>query len=190
MKICVAGAAGAFGIKHLDALAAIAGVEVVSVVGGKAADIEALAAKRAIPHADKSLDQALARRDVEAVILSTPTKMHAAQAIACLKAGKHVLVEIPMADSLAGSEALRDLIREQVNSGQKKIVLNLGGIAYMDSSGLGELVTGMKAVRQSGGDLKLLNLTKKINDILQITRLYSVFDIYKDETQALASFRA
>ena len=61
MKICVAGAAGAFGVKHLDALAAIDGVEVVSVVGGKAADIEALAAKRAIPHADKSLDQALAR---------------------------------------------------------------------------------------------------------------------------------
>jgi len=106
MKICVAGAAGAFGIKHLDALAAIDGVEVVSVVGGKLPDIEALAAKRAIPHADGSLDQALARPDVEAVILSTPTQMHAAQAIACLKAGKHVLVEIPMADNLADSEAL------------------------------------------------------------------------------------
>jgi len=61
MKICVAGAAGAFGVKHLDALAAIDGVEVVSVVGGKAADIEALSAKRAIPHADKSLAEALAR---------------------------------------------------------------------------------------------------------------------------------
>jgi len=112
MKICVAGAAGAFGVKHLDALAAIDGVEVVSVVGGKAADIEALAAKRAIPHADKSLDQALARADVEAVILSTPTQMHAAQAIACLKAGKHVLVEIPMADNLADSEALVRTQRE------------------------------------------------------------------------------
>ncbi len=114
MKICVAGAAGAFGIKHLDALAAIDGVEVVSVVGGKAADIEALAAKRNIPHADESLDQALARSDVEAVILSTPTQMHAAQAIACLKAGKHVLVEIPMADNLADSE---ELVRAQQRTG-------------------------------------------------------------------------
>ncbi|MGO9774935.1 MAG: Gfo/Idh/MocA family oxidoreductase, partial [Roseiarcus sp.] len=74
MKICVAGAAGAFGVKHLDALAAIEGVEVVSVVGDKSADIEALAARRGVPHADKSLDQALARPDVEAVILSTPTQ--------------------------------------------------------------------------------------------------------------------
>ncbi len=112
MKICVAGAAGAFGVKHLDALAAIDGVEVVSVVGGKSADIEALAAKRAIPHPDKSLDQALARPEIEAVILSTPTQMHAAQAIACLKAGKHVLVEIPMADSLADSEAVVRTQRE------------------------------------------------------------------------------
>ena len=114
MKICVAGAAGAFGIKHLDALAAIDGVEVVSVVGGKAADIEALAARRNIPHADKSLDEALARPEVEAVILSTPTQMHAAQAIACLKAGKHVLVEIPMADNLADSE---ELVRLQAKTG-------------------------------------------------------------------------
>ena len=115
MKICVAGAAGAFGVKHLDALAAIDGVEVVSVVGGKAADIEALAAKRAIPHADKSLDQALARPEIEAVILSTPTQMHAVQAIACLKASKHVLVEIPMADNLADSE---ELVRMQAKTGR------------------------------------------------------------------------
>jgi len=106
MKICVAGAAGAFGMKHLDALAAIDGVEVVSVVGGKLADIEALAAKRGVAHADKTLAEALARPEIEAVILSTPTQMHAEQAIACMKAGKHVLIEIPMADSLADSEAV------------------------------------------------------------------------------------
>ena len=114
MKLCVAGAAGAFGIKHLDALAAIDGVEVVSVVGGKQTDIEALAAKRAIPHADRSLAEALARPEIEAVILSTPTQMHAEQAIAGMRAGKHVLVEIPMADSLADSEAV---VRTQEETG-------------------------------------------------------------------------
>ena len=114
MKICVAGAAGAFGLKHLDALGAIEGVEVVSVVGGKPADAEAVAAKRGVPHADKSLSEALARTEVEAVILSTPTPLHAAQAINCLKAGKHVLVEIPMADNLADSEKL---VRMQEKAG-------------------------------------------------------------------------
>jgi 2-hydroxy-4-carboxymuconate semialdehyde hemiacetal dehydrogenase len=112
MKVCVAGAAGAFGLKHLDALAAIAGVEVVSVVGGKFADIEALAVKRAIPHADATLTEALARREIEAVILSTPTQLHAEQAIACMQAGKHVLIEIPMADNLADSEAIVRVQRE------------------------------------------------------------------------------
>ena len=113
MKICVAGAAGAFGVKHLDALAAIAGVEVASIVGSSDAIAE-LAAQRGIPHATKTLAEALARKEVEAVILSTPTQLHAAQAIACLKAGKHVLVEIPMADNLADSEAI---VRAQKETG-------------------------------------------------------------------------
>jgi 2-hydroxy-4-carboxymuconate semialdehyde hemiacetal dehydrogenase len=112
MKICVAGAAGAFGLKHLDALAAIPGVEVISMVGGKSADIETLAAKRAIPHADATLAEALTRPEVEAVILSTPTQLHAEQAIACMKSGKHVLIEIPMADNLADSEAIVRVQRE------------------------------------------------------------------------------
>ncbi len=106
MKICVAGAAGAFGTKHLDAVAAIDGIEVVSVVGGGPDDIAGLARARGIPHATKDLAESLARPDVEAVILATPTPVHAAQAIQCLRAGKHVLVEIPMADSLADAEAV------------------------------------------------------------------------------------
>ena len=106
MKICVAGAAGAFGTKHLDAVAAIDGIEVVSVVGGEPDDIAGLAGARGIPHATKDLAESLARPEVEAVILATPTPLHAAQAIQCLRAGKHVLVEIPMADSLADAEAV------------------------------------------------------------------------------------
>ncbi len=106
MKICVAGAAGAFGIKHLDAVAAIDGIEVVSVVGGGPDDIEGFAGERGIPHATKDLAESLARTDVEAVILATPTPVHAAQAIQCLEAGKHVLVEIPMADTVADARRL------------------------------------------------------------------------------------
>ncbi len=106
MKICLAGAAGAFGMRHLEALGAIEGVEVVSVVGGGPDDIDGFAAKRGIPHATKDLAEALARPEVEAVILATPTPVHAAQAIQCLKASKNVLVEIPMADNLADSEEL------------------------------------------------------------------------------------
>lgn len=106
MKICVAGAAGAFGMKHLDALGAIDGVEVTSVVGRRQEDISAFANQRGIAHATTDLAESLARDDVDAVILSTPTQMHAAQAIQCLKAGKHVMVEIPMADNLADSQKL------------------------------------------------------------------------------------
>ena len=106
MKICVAGAAGAFGQKHLDAIAAIDGIEVASVVGAPEDDIEACAAARGIPHWTTDLAESLAHGDVEAVILATPTQIHAAQAIQCLQAGKHVLVEIPMADSLADAERL------------------------------------------------------------------------------------
>ena len=114
MKICVAGAAGAFGLKHLDAIGAIDGVDVVSVVGGGPDDIEGFARARGIPHATKDLGEALARPEVEAVILATPTPVHASQAIACLKAGKHVFVEIPMADSLKDAE---ELVRVQAETG-------------------------------------------------------------------------
>jgi 2-hydroxy-4-carboxymuconate semialdehyde hemiacetal dehydrogenase len=112
MRICVAGAAGAFGTKHLDALARIEGVQVTSVVGGPPDDIDAFAAARGIGHATKSLDEALARDDVDAVILATPTQVHAAQSIAALRAGKHVLCEIPIADSLADAEAVAQAQRE------------------------------------------------------------------------------
>ncbi len=104
MKICVAGAYGAFGLKHLDALANIDEVEVTSIMGPTQAKIEALAAERGIGHAATTLEECLAREDVDAVILSTPTQMHADQAIACVDAGKHVLIEIPMADSLEDSK--------------------------------------------------------------------------------------
>jgi len=114
MKICVAGAAGAFGIKHLDAIAAIDGVEVVCVVGPAEESIRALAEKRGIAHWATDLAQALARPEIEAVILSTPTHLHASQAIACLQAGKHVMVEIPMADNLADAERL---VRVQKQTG-------------------------------------------------------------------------
>jgi len=112
MRLCVAGAYGAFGIKHLDALANIEEVEVTSVMGPTKEKIEAFAAQRGIPHAATTLDECLARDDVDAVILATPTQMHAEQAIACMAAGKHVLVEIPMADSLADSQAVVDKQKE------------------------------------------------------------------------------
>ena len=106
MRICIAGAYGAFGIKHLDALAAIEGVSVTSVMGPTRAKIDALAAQRGIGHAATDLAECLARDDVDAVILSTPTQLHAEQAIQCMRAGKPVLIEIPMADSLEESEAI------------------------------------------------------------------------------------
>ena len=103
MKICVAGAYGAFGLKHLDALKNIDGVEVTSIMGPTKEKIEALAAERGINHSSTTLEECIKRSDVEAVILSTPTQMHADQAIACMEAGKHVLIEIPMADTLEDS---------------------------------------------------------------------------------------
>jgi 2-hydroxy-4-carboxymuconate semialdehyde hemiacetal dehydrogenase len=114
MKICVAGAAGAFGMKHLDALSKIEGVEVTSVVGRTPDSINAFAKERGIGHATTDLAESLARDDVDAVILSTPTQMHAEQSIQCMKAGKHVLVEIPMADSLEDS---REIVRVQQETG-------------------------------------------------------------------------
>ncbi|WP_346891948.1 Gfo/Idh/MocA family oxidoreductase [uncultured Roseibium sp.] len=104
MRVCVAGAYGAFGMKHLDAIANIDDVQVTSVMGPTKEKIEAFAAERGIGHAGATLEECLERDDVDAVILATPTQMHADQAVACMEAGKHVLVEIPMADSLADSQ--------------------------------------------------------------------------------------
>lgn len=114
MRMCVAGAAGAFGMKHLDALGNIDEVEVTSVMGVEADDIHGFAKERGIPHAATNLEECIGRDDVDAVILATPTQVHASQAIQCLKAGKHVLIEIPMADNLADSE---ELVRVQKETG-------------------------------------------------------------------------
>jgi anti-sigma B factor antagonist len=87
-----------------------------------------------------------------------------------------------------GSALLRDLIRENLDNGHKKLLLNLAAISYLDSTGLGELVSGYRLVKSNGGELKLLNLNKKVTDLLQVTKLYTVFDIHNDEAQAVASF--
>ncbi|WP_159914810.1 Gfo/Idh/MocA family oxidoreductase [Pantoea sp. 18069] len=105
IKVALAGA-GAFGIKHLDGIRNIDGVEVVSLVSRDLEKTREVAAKYGIPHVTTDLADSLALAEVDAVILCTPTQMHAAQAIACLQAGKHVQVEIPMADSLADAEAV------------------------------------------------------------------------------------
>jgi 2-hydroxy-4-carboxymuconate semialdehyde hemiacetal dehydrogenase len=108
MKLVLAGA-GAFGQKHLDALQQIGGVEVVSLVGRELDKTRAVADKYGIAHATTELGAALAQPDVQAAILCTPTQMHAAQAIQCLQAGKHVQVEIPLADSWAGAQAVAEM---------------------------------------------------------------------------------
>ena len=105
MKIIVAGA-GAFGIKHLDALRNIKGVEVVALVGRRLEPTRETAQKYGVPHTFTELGEALAVKGVDAAILCTPTQIHAAQAIECMKAGVHVQVEIPLADSLADAEAV------------------------------------------------------------------------------------
>jgi anti-sigma B factor antagonist len=89
-----------------------------------------------------------------------------------------------------GSVQLRDAIRDLVAQGQKNILLNLGDVNYIDSSGIGELVSAFTTVKNQGGQLKLLNLTKKVHDLLQITKLYTVFDIKDDEASAIGSFKS
>ncbi len=89
-----------------------------------------------------------------------------------------------------GSIQLRDTIKELVAKGQKDILLNLGDVNYIDSSGLGELVSAYTTVKNAGGELKLLQLTKKVHDLLQITKLYTVFDVKDDEAKAVAAFSA
>ncbi len=113
MKLCVAGQ-GAFGQKHLQGLARIDGVEVVSLAGGSPATTKAVAKKFGIPHWSTDLAESLEQPGVEAAILTTPTQIHAEQAEKCMRAGKHVEVEIPMADGLADSERL---VRVQEETG-------------------------------------------------------------------------
>ena len=108
MKIVMAGQ-GAFGQKHLDAIKNIPGIEVVSLAGGSPASTEDVAKKYGIPHWTTDLGEALKQPGVEAVILTTPTGMHARQAVQCMEAGKHVMVEIPMADTLADAQWIVDV---------------------------------------------------------------------------------
>ena len=87
-----------------------------------------------------------------------------------------------------GSVVLRDTIRDLVSKGKNKILLNLADVTYIDSSGIGELVSAFTTVRNQSGELKLLKLTKKVHDLLQITKLYTVFDIKDDEAVAVQAF--
>jgi len=88
-----------------------------------------------------------------------------------------------------GSVTLRDAVHDLVGKGSKHILLNLENISYIDSSGIGELVSAFTSVKNSGGELKLLNLTKKVHDLLQITKLYTVFDIWDSEASAVSAFK-
>ena len=88
-----------------------------------------------------------------------------------------------------GSVILRETVKDLLAKGHKKILLNLGDVSYIDSSGIGELVSAYTSVRNQGGELKLLKLTKKVHDLLQITKLYTVFDIKDDEATAVQAFK-
>lgn len=87
-----------------------------------------------------------------------------------------------------GAIAFRETIRDLASKGNQKLLLNLSDVSYIDSSGIGELVSGFTTVRNQGGQLKLVGLTKRVQDLLQITKLYTVFDVYDDEGTAVRSF--
>ena len=118
MKVALAGA-GAFGVKHLEAMAKIDGIEVVSLIGRTLEATKDVAARFGVGHVTTELSETLARPDVDAVILATPTQLHASQTIACLKAGKHVQVEIPLADKLTDAE---EVLRVQKKTGKVAMV--------------------------------------------------------------------
>ncbi len=88
-----------------------------------------------------------------------------------------------------GATAFRDTLRDLVTKGNKKLLLNLAEVSYIDSSGIGELVSGFTTVNNQGGQVKLLNLTKRVKDLLQITKLYTVFEVFDDEATAVRSFK-
>ncbi|MBX9602530.1 MAG: STAS domain-containing protein [Bryobacteraceae bacterium] len=87
-----------------------------------------------------------------------------------------------------GASTFRDTIRDMASGGHKKVLLNLGEVSYIDSSGIGELVSGFTTVTNHGGILKLLGLSKRVKDLLQITKLYTVFEVFDDEAEAVRSF--
>lgn len=87
-----------------------------------------------------------------------------------------------------GASTFRDTVRDLANQGHKKILLNLSEVSYIDSSGIGELVSGFTTVTNHGGQLKLLGLSKRVKDLLQITKLYTVFEVHEDEADAVRSF--
>jgi anti-sigma B factor antagonist len=87
-----------------------------------------------------------------------------------------------------GSSVLRETVKDLLSKGHKKILVDLGEVNYVDSSGVGELISAYTSARNQGGELKLLHLTKKIQDLLQITKLYTVFDVKDDEAEAIAAF--
>ena len=87
-----------------------------------------------------------------------------------------------------GASVFRDMIRDLAAKGNKKILINLGDVSYIDSSGIGEMVSSFTTVTNHGGQLKLLNLTKRVKDLLQITKLYTVFEVFEDESSAVRSF--
>jgi len=111
MKVCMAGQ-GAFGIKHIEAMANIPGIEVVTLAGGSADSTKEVAAKYKIPHWSTNYEECLAQPGVEAVVLATPTQMHAKQAIQAMRAGKHVMIEIPYADNIKDSEEVARVQKE------------------------------------------------------------------------------
>jgi len=88
-----------------------------------------------------------------------------------------------------GSVGLRDAVRKELDAGNKKLLLNLAGVSYMDSSGVGELTSAYSSAKRQGADIKLVNLTKKVDGLMQITKLATVFDIASDENAAIASFQ-
>jgi len=87
-----------------------------------------------------------------------------------------------------GSSTFRDTVRDLTTNGNRKLLLNLADVSYIDSSGIGEMVSGFTSVTNQGGQLKLLNLTKRVKDLLQITKLYTVFEVFDDEAAAVRSF--
>ena len=87
-----------------------------------------------------------------------------------------------------GASTFREKIRELISGGKKKILLNLGEVSYIDSSGIGEMVSGFTSVTNNGGQLKLVGLSKRVKDLLQITKLYTVFEAFDDEAEAVRSF--